>query len=365
MNPTGAAYNDIIGIMEKVVRYDYTSIEIWKQIKAFFTFSKDSPKEIYENILIWMSKSVSDNPHLFFALASIPYSIFMLAALKKITSDEKFTNCFYCLLILFLFVLPRDIITVQNPRFTTGIWVSIFATISFFASDRHKWFFYILILLTPCLHSGFWFYVIAFTFGIVVMRFENLMLILFVVSIPFSFFTHDFLSSIYINNLPLPPSLIKWTQGYLSEESYEKFVLLKGKTGYYWISEGFDFLSKLAYLYMVYYLVKFRQDISGDKGLSNLYRYFIYFFALVNFIQFVPVLGYRFYWVIRILAIYLWFKEIYPRNSRVLFFVLFGCAWEIFNRYFYHGAVYTTVPLGIIYEPLPLLIGDFWGETGM
>jgi hypothetical protein len=365
MNPTGAAYNDIVGIMEKVISSNFTSADIWNQIVAFFTFSEDSPKELYENVLIWISKSFSQNPHLFFALASIPYSIFMLASLKKITSDEKFTNCLYCLLILFLFVLPRDIITVQNPRFTTGVWISIYATISFFASNKHKWLFYLLILLTPCLHSGFWFYVIAFTLGLFVMKFEKLMLILLVVSIPFSFFTYDFLSAINLNNLPLPPSLMKWAQSYLSEESYERFVSHKGGTGYFWIAEGFGFISKVAYLYMVYYFVKFKREISNDKGLSTLLRYFIYFYAMVNFIQFIPVLGNRFYWIIRILAIYLWFKEVYPRNSNILLLVLLGSTWEIFHRYFYHGAVYTTVPLGILYEPLPLLINDFWGVTRM
>lgn len=52
---------------------------------------------------------------------------------------------------------------------------------------------------------------------------------------------------------------------------------------------------------------------------------------------------------------------IYPKHNRMLLLILFSCSYHIVRRYFYGGAVASSVPLEIFYTPLPNLIADFGG----
>ena len=62
MNPVDLMrYDDLRGIMERVVSTNLTWNDVCKQIAAYFTMADDSPKELYENILIFISKSFSRN----------------------------------------------------------------------------------------------------------------------------------------------------------------------------------------------------------------------------------------------------------------------------------------------------------------
>lgn len=364
MNPTSHTQtSDLYWIMEEVIANNYSIKEIWEQFVAFITFEEDAPKEVYENVLNWFSKLFSPNPHLFLVIAAIPYLYFMLKSLKRITTDWKFTQCWSCLIVLALFVLPRDIITVQNPRFTTGVWMAVFATISFFSSNKYQWRYYLLILATPLIHSGFWFYVLAFTGGLFAMRYQKLLIVLLYVSVPFSYLSYDLLTSLNFSALPLPSTLAVWIEGYLSEDSFDKYVASEGASGYYWVAQTFTIIRTTAYLTIPLYLWKYRKEIEQRNDIKHLFKFFIYFYALINFIQFVPVLGERFYWMVRIFGIYLWFKAVYPRHNTMLKILLLACSWEIFSRY--TGTLYKCVPLEIFYTTLPNLIADFWGVTNI
>lgn len=363
MNPTGVErYDDLVGIMQRVINSNYTWSDIYCQITTFFSFSDDSPKELYENVLIFISKSFSKNPHLFFAIASVPFLIFQLKSLRQITSDRKFNGNIYCLIILALFVFPRDIITVQNPRFTTALWIAVYATIRFFQSERLDYKYYFLILITPLIHSGFWFYTLIFSVGIYLKRFPKLSLILLYVSIPFSYLSYELLSQ--FNYSLLPSSIGLWIETYMDEESFKKFVMHEGGTGFFWVEQSMTIIRKTIYLLIPLYLWKYRNEyISQKNGIEKLIQYYLYYYAVVNFIQFIPVLGERFYWIVQILSIYLWFKVIYPRHKNILLLILFSCSYFILRRYFYGGAVSSSVPLDIFYMPLPYLIIDFWNIT--
>lgn len=363
MNPTGVErYDDLVGIMQRVINSNYTWSDIYCQITTFFSFSDDSPKELYENVLIFISKSFSKNPHLFFAIASVPFLIFQLKSLRQITSDRKFNGNIYCLIILALFVFPRDIITVQNPRFTTALWIAVYATIRFFQSERLDYKYYFLILITPLIHSGFWFYTLIFSVGIYLKRFPKLSLILLYVSIPFSYLSYELLSQ--FNYSLLPSSIGLWIETYMDEESFKKFVMHEGGTGFFWVEQSMTIIRKTIYLLIPLYLWKYRNEyISKKNGIEKLIQYYLYYYAVVNFIQFIPVLGERFYWIVQILSIYLWFKVIYPRHKNILLLILFSCSYFILRRYFYGGAVSSSVPLDIFYMPLPYLIIDFWNIT--
>lgn len=74
----------------------------------------------------------------------------------------------------------------------------------------------------------------------------------------------------------------------------------------------------------------------------------------MNFIQFVPVVGERYYWIVQILSIFFWFKVIYPKHNKILLLILFSCSYHILRRYFYGGAVASSVPLEIFIPHCPI-----------
>ena len=340
MNPTGNGnYDDLEGIMDRVIMTNISSTEMNDQIKKYFTLEDDAPKEIYENLLIFISKSISPNPHLYFAFASIIFLYFMLGSLKFITNDFKYANSISCIIILILFLLPRDIITVQNPRFGTGVWIVVYATISFFSYNKNRIRYLLLLMTSVFFHSAFWFYVISFFIALICMKHKRIMIILLYISLPFSFLSYDLLQSINLEIIPIPSSLLKWIQIYLSEDSYNTYIIKTQASGFFWVQQTFNFIRTFAYLLIPFILWKKQVEFKNDKLKYSLFLYFISFFTIVNFIQFIPVLGERFYWIIRILSIFLWFKIIYPRHRNILLFILFSFSYDILYIYFYKGAV--------------------------
>lgn len=355
MNPTGSdRYDDLEGIMEYISQNHFTTSEILNQIELYFSFSPDAPKELYMNMLIWFSGLFSNNVHLVFAIAAIPWLFFFLKSLKQVTSLPQFkSGSIYCLIVLLLFVFPRDIITLQNPRFTTGVWIIIYSTIQFFSAENKKWKYVLLILFTPVIHSGFIPFAILFPILILSYRFDRIVFIGFIISIIFSSFTYSIISNFDIQQLLLPTEVSLWIERYLSEEYYNKFVESTG-TGFYTVQVIFETLMQMVYLIIPFLLWRNRHAYhQKDKRFAIFY---IGAFAFINLIANIPVLGERYFWIIQILSIYVFFKMLYPKYKWWLWLCLFACSFAIFKRYFYHGAVSSSVPLEIFYTPTPYLI---------
>ena len=334
-----------------------------KQIGLYFSFSEGAPKELYMNILIWFSGLFSPNPHLVFTVAAIPWLFFFLKSLKEITSDSKFqAGSWLCLGILLLFVFPRDILTLQNPRFTTGVWMIIYACIRLFGTGRNRLRYIWLILITPIIHSGFIPFALLTPIALIMARHFKASMILFIISIPFSSFVYDLIIGVDFTKLFLPDSISRWIIGSLSEASYSKFVLREGGSGFYWVGSIFRYLMQIAYLTIPVLLWRERKSlIEINSNTRRFTTFYIFLFAVVNFIQFIPILGERYYWFIRIFSVLIFFKVLYPKYKWWVWVCLFACSFYIFTRYFYHGAVSSSVPLEIFYAPTPYLIWDFLG----
>lgn len=331
---------------------------------TFFSFDGEGSKELFEIILTGIIKEFSNNPHVFFAAASVFYLTFNLKSLKYITDDIKFHNSWSCLLIMFLFVLPRDIITVQNPRYSVAMWLAVYGTLRFFYNKKNRLLSVLLIFLSPAFHSGLWFFVIVFIIGLIVSKNTKATYYFYCISIPLVFLSVDVISMVDISSLPLPSNLKIWASWHFNKDTYETAILGKGSSGFFWVSKFFNILSRFVYVIMPIILYKNKEEIMRKQdGTKELFYFSLFYFAITNCIQSVPVLGGRAYFVTRILSILLWFKIMFPKKGNFLILLLFSCSWEIFYRYFYHGAVYTSVPNNIFYSSLPQLISDFWGVS--
>lgn len=360
----GTHYDDLQGIMERFRDFNMSWDELKWQFTEYFNFSGKAEKELYGISLMWFTKQYTLNPHVYFALSAVVFLFFFLNCLKRITSQPKFDNSFYCLIILLLFVLPRDIITVQNPRYCTAMWMVVMGTFNYFLATKYRYWNVGWILLAPLFHSGLWAYAIIFVAGqIAVTLLREKIWILYLCSIPFAFFSYDVVSIVDIWSLPIPDNFKLWMSWHFNEKSFENAILNKGASGFFWFGKSFAIIRQIAYIGIPFILIKFKGSLKGNSQLRNFFWYFIFYISVVNFIQIVPVLGQRSYFVTRILSMYFWLKLVYPKYNKYLLFILFACSWEIFQRYFYNGAVNSSVPKIFFIEPLPNIIMDYWGVS--
>lgn len=313
--------------------------------------------------MTWITRLFSDNPHTFFALCSIPYLYFQTKCFKIIINNPNFKNGLTGFLVVFLFMLPRDIITVQNPRFTTALWLSIYVIMSFYNSERKNKKVLLWLTITPLIHSSYWLFIVVFIIGMFSKYFQNILMPMVYLSIPFSYLSTNIMSSIDIATIiPLPESLSQWITAYLAAE---KEIEQTGTSGFYWVPILFDFLKTSIYLIIPFLLWRKRDILNNNEKTKALFSFYLFFFAFVNFIQVIPVLGVRYLWFIQILSIYLLFLTYGRKSKKILILILFANLWYIFTRYFYGGAVSSSVPPIIFYTPLPYIIIHYWGIERM
>lgn len=359
MDSTGLGqYDDYIGISERFIQNNETSLQyIIEQLKLYITFSEYAPKEIYELILMWSVHQFTDNPHFYFAAASIPFLYFLLRSLSFITRNGNFKLNTYTFLILVLFVLPRDIITVQNPRYSTAVWMYIYAILGYYSSPKLKIKYILLIFLTPLIHAGFWFNVSIFIIGLIACNHIRKCYIAFLCSIPFAIPSFSILSEIDIGFLP--GSISQAISSHINHESIYNKLAGTGKSGFFWIGDSFIVLRQLAYIGAA--IIIARTIIRHEHRFENncLPAFLLVFYTASNLIQSLPVISERSFFVVRILCAYAWYIYVYPKMNHYLLVFITACSWEIFNRYLYTGALYRVVPKDIFYYGLPKLILDF------
>ncbi|KAB6086853.1 hypothetical protein GA564_05560 [Bacteroides xylanisolvens] len=352
-------YDDFMGIRDRFLESNYSFIQISNEISSYFKMASGAPKDIYENTLMWLVKVLfGNNYHFFFLFASIPVALCQLKIIKHITCDKKFiAGSLFGFWVLVMMILPRDIVTVQNPRFSTGFWVCVLSSIYYFCGYGNKYLYFMLVLISPLCHSGLWIYVLLFLVSTIIPQKTRVFEFAAIVSIPFMFFDTGLLSNIDVGFLP--DSMRFWAERQMDDESYSTFVLNEGKSGFHWITDSFNLLMRVAYIYMTWEMIRRRDTILNDNETKRFYHFYLLAFAFINFIQFVPIIGARYYWFTRIFCLFLWFKTFFPTHKKTLYFLVFACSWSIFERYGYinGGALLCNTPLDLYVMPLPYLLG--------
>lgn len=357
--PTGfnSDYDDFIGILDRFNSTFFTGQEIYQQIVNYFHFSDEAPKELYENIVIWLIKSFTDNYHYYFLICSIPVAYCQLKSLYKITSDSRFiAGTIYSIIILLLFINPRDIITVQNPRFATGLWICILCTIYYFSDEKKNILKILPIIITPLIHSGMWPFLIVTLIFILIPKNIRFIEILFICTIPFLFFTTEVFRTIDLSKF-LPGFLYKWTTYHNTDEAYAALEGV-GRAGFWWVGASFNLAKRVIYAYMGIIFIRNNKLLLNNPETKNFYPFYLFFYSFVNIIQSIPVLGERYYIFIRILTILIWFKAFGFSKNKIIYALLIACSWDLVKRYGYimGGALSITTSPDLFFTPLPYLI---------
>ena len=354
-------YDDFLGIL---LRYETTHISTDKFldiVQGYFSGTEGAEKELYEAFLFWFTRLITDNYHFHFFLAAVPVALCQLASMRHLTGDDRFrSHSILGVILLALFLLPRDIFTVQNYRFATGFWLAFYGTISFYCHNdngRRYWPATVLILLAPLCHSGLLVYWGIFGAALFVKP-SRMLEMAAMFSVLFTFFDANIFGD--ISTSFLPPTIQKWAMRYMSDGSYAKHILHTGRSGFWWVQSIFTVSMKLLYVAMTIQLIYQKKFVHDNREANALYPFFLVLFASVNLIQFVPVLGERYYWFTRIMCVFVWFKAFGFTKRNMLYYMLLACSFGIISRYGYFlgGALSVTTSPDLFYTPLPLLIAD-------
>lgn len=359
MDPAGLTeYDDYMGIRDEFLAYKYSMADFLEKFVGYITL-QGKERDLYSVFLNAFTRIFSSNFHLYFAIASIPYLIFSLASVRKLTESEEFPRCgIYALLIILLFVIPRDIVTVQNPRYTTAVWISMWGFLNYFDRSRSNWKWYVIpIILAVVLHTGLLPMVLVFLMAIIVPLPVKKIELIFFFSIPFSFFSYELFAS--INYSFLPSFLSHWVQSYLSDDMYAKLILHKGRSGFFWVTQLFSYISYVAYFLIPIMMMKYKEQILENSEIGKLYPFYILLFSITNFIRMLPTIGVRYFLTIQIMSVYMFFKVFYPMKKNYFWVLLFAWSFPIFLRWFYSGAGLHLVPKNIYFDNLFSLINDY------
>lgn len=359
MDPAGLTeYDDYMGIRDEFLAYKYSMADFLEKFVGYITL-QGKERDLYSVFLNAFTRIFSSNFHLYFAIASIPYLIFSLASVRKLTESEEFPRCgIYALLIILLFVIPRDIVTVQNPRYTTAVWISMWGFLNYFDRSKSNWKWYAIpIILSVVLHTGLLPMVLVFLMAIIVPLPVKKIELIFFVSIPFSFFSYELFAS--INYSFLPSFLSHWIQSYLSDEMYAKLILNKGRSGFFWVTQLFSYISYVAYFLIPIIMMKYKEQILQNSEIGKLYPFYILLFSVTNFIRMLPTIGVRYFLTIQIMSVYMFFKVFYPMKKNYFWVLLFAWSFPIFLRWFYSGAGLHLVPKNIYFDNLFSLVNDY------
>lgn len=357
-------YDDFLGIFQRFQSTTITTDEMIKQVQAYFSFGREAPKEIYEIIVIWFIKQFTNNYHFYFLVCAIPVAYFQLKSLKLITDDNKFqVGTWIGLIVLIMFIFPRDIFTVQNPRFTTGFWLCMACTLYYFCGSDKNQLTLLPILLAPLIHSALWLYVIVIIVYLLIPKNLTMLQWCAICTLPFMFITTEFFHQIDLSQF-LPPSLYKWSTYHNTDAAYANLAGA-GRLGFWWVGASFSLAQKIMYAIMAILIIKkFKSGKEIDETGQRFYPFFLFFLFVSNMIHSVPALGERFFCFTRIFTIFLWFKAIYPNSPKILFFLFGVCSWNMLTRYGYFlgGALSVNTHPDLFYMPLPYLIGKglFW-----
>jgi hypothetical protein len=341
----------------------YTISDIAHTVWDYVRFSSQAPKELYIVVSCWFVKLFTNNYHFYFLLCAVPVTLAQLGVVKRIVLDKKYTNCIAGVLLLTLLVFQRDIFAVQNPRFCTGFWICVLFSIKYYTEGR-RWQNILPILFAPLIHSAMWVYLILFLCGLCVEKQVKALRIIALCSIPFVFLDLHLFNC--IDASLMPGNLQKWVATYTSDESYQKYVLHAGRAGFWWVRATFDFATEMMFIIMTLMLIKKQKYVMESEEGRQLYSFYLFLFAAVNMVQFVPVLGARFGWFVRVFCLYVWYKSLYGIGNYkwVLYLLLGASSWEMLIRYGYllGGTLSVTTPVDLFFTPLPYLLGKglFW-----
>lgn len=309
-----------------------TNIEFQSKFKEYLTFDTNT-KDFFADTLAFYISRFTDNYHLFFASAAVVFSYFSLKSLRFLTSEEKYDNSLYSLILVYLF-LYNQIFNINGLRFWTAAWLAIYCIFQIYRNDNKRYFF--LALLTPFIHGTYFLFIAILIIGFITRKYDRIWSILFFFSFLFSSFALEFIDYFAQQFSDLLPRFIaSLIYSYTSEEN-----LNQTWSGLGWIPLIFKYLVNLYLAYTILLFIRHSTEIKNNNKTRNLYQFLLIWVTIFNFLLVVPSLGNRFLILSYPLIAYIWlviFKDRKYRAHLLLLPIVFF--WDMLVQFLLYAKV--------------------------
>ena len=270
-------------------------------------------KDYYADTLAFFVSRISDNYHVFFFVASIIFSLFLLKTFRYLTREQEFNNSYTCFLLCYLFV-NISIFNINGLRFWTGYWIAMFLLFKIFRDNNYKYFF--LLAITPFFHGTLLLLVPIVLLTILTKRFYNVWIVLYIIS----FFIGEvaFIMIEHIVNY-LPTFMQSLVKNYTSIKFINQYTA-EG-TGFWIVGEFFKRIVNIFFFITMVLFIKNKQLVINDIRSKNIFVLLLVLMIFSNLFSPIPSLGNRFFMFTYPLVAYVWllnFKD-YKRSYSIFF----------------------------------------------
>jgi hypothetical protein len=134
----------------KYLSFDTYQAESIKDITT--DFLNGEHKDIYENILFSLLKSVTDNPHIMMMVVGLIGGIFTMLLFKRFLEDKRIGMTIPIAILIMMLFIEVNPILMGGIRNFTAISLFLYSLIRLVIDNKRWWV--IGILLTPLIHFG-------------------------------------------------------------------------------------------------------------------------------------------------------------------------------------------------------------------
>lgn len=263
---------------------NYTWNQYVNEINYWLTFEGDT-KDVYTLTVNFLVGRFSNNYHWTYLIYAVVFGFFYIKSLKiflKYTTKNDLV--FY--ILLFLFCYSNPISNINGVRFYTSAWIGTYVGLQLFVENNKKCL--PLLILMPIIHgsSVIWAFLLAIAWFS--RYFQNLWIVLFVLS--------SFVSA--ISYLPLMNGFSDMLPQFMQNQIWaytESEMALERMEGHSYYGAAYaQFLIALPgyfSLLMSYLLIFNRKKINITTSRKTLFTIFISLAATTNFLSSIPSVG--------------------------------------------------------------------------
>jgi hypothetical protein len=139
--------------------YQYLDFSVfWTELMAILSLAplETTNDDPYIHLLSYLVGGIFNAPGLFFVAVAVVYAYFYSGAIVKLLSYVNWSsnyNKFFFLFFLVIFLLWIPPLKMQTVRTWTGMWVLVYAILSYHETKKKKYLF--LALMPPFIHVGY------------------------------------------------------------------------------------------------------------------------------------------------------------------------------------------------------------------
>ena len=267
----------------------------------------------------------------------------------KVFDTVFFQDAFFYIL-LFLFCFSNPIFNINGVRFWTAAWIGVFVLFKILLEKKY-WYF-VLLAITPLIHGSFVFWIMVFIIALFVPKPHFLWTILYVLSFFVSITSSISLVTGYSAFMPQYLSQMLWN--YVESGGATDIMDVVGERVPLYARILGELPNIILSVLTIILIIK-KKELEKNDTRKSLIGVYLVLATIVNFAKFVPSLGGRFQMVIIPFLVIVWFYnfEKLQEINWVLYLVPIAYSYRILYWIRY---MFLVTDLGLYFFPAPVTI---------